>query len=308
MKKMIALFTAALLALLMAAGTCAAGIPHDVDVKNFQAVLRANAANNLVLMDGDTVSGARLLSLKPGPGSELKIYLTDTMFTDNQGTRLNETDKPGFLSRSQVQEAKLTVRRSTSQGSGVFDSIGIRYDWQGAYLGVRFAKPFVSTEPLDFSATLTLHVDGKSRGETAILLSGTLRNAVTYVTASTDYVDLAEGRVVEAAEKVGQLEFDLGEGLRLRAALRKGHRYYAWSSTEVSVSDSRLMRDYPGIQGVYTLRTVNLHTATGFEAYIDTVDRMYVYDGGGRYLGHTDGALPFAAKYYVSSRKYDQIL
>lgn len=309
MKKLLSIFTAAALMLSMGMSAMAAtpAALKDVDSKNFAAVLKANGEKGLILLDKTKLTTAKLSDLTPTPGQELKIYLTANMFVDNQGTNIAATiDDSTHLSRTQIRNGKVELKRASSRGSKAFDKVTMSYDKVGTYISVKFVDPFVSVEELDFSTILYLSVNGTKKKATEITVAGTFSPDIVEVFGDDDYVDLSSGQVAEAVERNPKIEVDFGNDLSVVTSMVKGRKYYASCTTDVSLADGKILAKYPGIDMVYTLKTINLKGGNK-SVYINSGDRMYVYDATGIYLGTSDKMLNYSTKYYLSSKKYTSI-
>lgn len=307
MKKILAALTALTLVFSMSMGVLAAGAMKDIDTVNFSAAMKANGDNKLIKLDDTFIAADKLSDLTVEAGSELKIYLTDTMFVDSAGTRVNtDLTKAKYVTRAQVRDAKVTLRRSTSKGKDAFQSVGIKYDKTGAYIGIQFVDTFTSTEDLDFGVTLYLYINDRRRDATKLSIYGTLTTDDVAVYNDTEYVDLQDGQYAEAMERIIGIEVDTGNGLSIFMNMTRGRKYAATSSNDLSNADIRVTDKYPYITSVYTLKTVNVKSANP-KVMIYTDTKQYAYDANGKYLGTTDKRLAYSTKYYVSDKKYDSI-
>lgn len=307
-KRICAGFMALVMVLLLTVGASATTTStariYDVDTKNFHQTLKDNGNSKLILLNKTAITYDKLANLSIQPGDELKIYLTANMFLDNQGTRLSSTAT--HISRAQIRQGAVSIRRSTSSGSSAFESIAIRYDKVGTYLSIRFVKEFVSVKDLDFSTAFYMVIGDKRKNDTKFTVAGTMAMETIPVYNGDDFVDISDGVVAEAEERVTGIDMYLGCDLTVNGNLTKGYKYFGICTNDITNADYAVIGNYPAVEDVLYVKSINIKSASK-SVKIDRGNRFYVYDSYGRYIGTTGQALPYFTKYYLSSKKYDSL-
>lgn len=308
MKRIISIITTVVILVAMSVSVFAAspGVPADINAKTFQEVLKKNGEAGFIKLDNKAITVDKLSDLTPDTGAVLKIYLTDNMFVDNQGTAIGDPAKPKAMTRTQLRTVKLTVRRSSSKGSKILKTAGIKYDNTGAYFGLEFVDPYVGVNEQEFNINYYFLSNNKRRTGTEISLTGEFSNPVVEIYSDYDYIDLSDGTVAEAVERVSAIEVDMGNDLTLHTKMVKGKKYYATSNTDPTNADLKIMDKYPNIDTVYTLNTVNFRSTTD-KVYFNIDYSLYAYNAKGEYIGTTKTKLPLSTKYYLSDKKYTSI-
>lgn len=309
MKRILAFVTAVLMAATLSVSAFAAvstvGTIKDVDTKNFQAILKDNAdKQKMVQYNKTAINYATMANLPTTADSEVRVYLTGNMFVDNAGGKISAT--ASHVTRTQVRNGRIALRRSNSRNSKVIQEVALKYDNVGSYVSIKFVEQYASLSDLDYSITLYLTVNGERRPETTITVAGTMSADVLPVYADDDYVDLSGGRIAEAAERVNNVEVDLGNGMSIFTSMFQNRKYYATCTTDATNADMRVINRYPGIASVYTVKTINMKQS-GKPVQFNLNDTFYVYGSDGKYLGTTESRLPYFTKYYLSEKKYASI-
>jgi hypothetical protein len=195
--------------------------------------------------------------------------------------------------------------------SGVNPSIA---QWVGkdkiATLEVQFINPFPSNslDGTDFDFTLFPVVDGNAWDDEiyGFNIIGTLKNEVTEIDDTYDYVDMYTGHIADVQENIREIAYDLGparndhEVIVVGRAI-KGQRYWAVANT-TPVNDAEVDKmDANDIDIVY-----HLDQRGGLDKVADHVELRtpfatdYVFDKDLKFLGMGDAELPYQDTYYVA--------
>ena len=293
MKKIVSLALAAVLALGMSA-TAFAAVDSGASINGMVGSLSLGYSAS---PGNDSVD---LGTVDPNSSAVIYIYLTQEMFSwDNNSGTADGT----VLTSSQISSGKLTTRVSTSAGSKAIDSVTL--DKRNGRIEIEFAEELVSTSELDFEFTVYLNIDGSRQSDYSMTFYGTFENDVIDVYGDEDYVDLSYGVVAEAQEYNSGVEMDLGNGVSIHTKLFKGKSYYGTATRESDEADDAVLKQYPDIDNVVTLKTVGLNS-TGDVVKLDTdYSDYYVYDKDMNYLGQSNQMLPYSTKYYLANRQLD---
>lgn len=297
---------AGVLAIGMAVSSFAA-LPTTAKIKSINEDGFIAAANNIkVTQNSKTTSEtspSALSDMEVAAGAQVRIYFTPAMFKDAQGKVLSEINPNMKISTAMLRTGKITLRRSSQEGSAVVKNVSIANDNGNAYIKVEFVDDFVSIKDQDFAIRLYLYANGRRVQNTRIDVTGTMRNKEETVYSDDDYVDLSTGVVAVPDAYIRSIEADLGNGVIMDARMFKGRKYYGKASTKISEADEVVLTKNYAIDMVYTLSGINLKR-DGNVISFDLDDTYYIYDGNGKYLGTSAQKLPWADKYYVASKKF----
>jgi len=264
-----------------------------------------------VTLNGKDITAAEVSNLGIiAPESELH-FLLDTEFFDWDPmiTGMDTT-----VRKSTLDSYKIGVKTNYIRGSKLVDSVEIKNIDGVAYIVVEFAEIFPSTEDKDFDFRIWLTYRGNAHAGTLVEISGTLANEELYVDG-LDYAYIGDGTIARTDDVVRNIELDLGNGVSVFRTLMKDKKYFGIAKDTVTQNDQDIMDFYPSIRRVLNLTTLNLKTSGDIVKInltvdnSDTEDRLpsndgkayYVYDANGKYLGTTDGMLPYRDVYYLST-------
>lgn len=242
-------------------------------------------------VSGNTVTYNR--DINPNSRANDYINLTHDMF-DPSGDR-------NLMSANELRSAKVEVKTSTRSGSQAID--GVTLSQRDGRIEIRYARELVKTEGMDFELTINLRVDGRNYNNLGITFVGTVANDVIDVYGDYDSVDLSEGTVAEAMEHNSKIEVDLGNGVTLHTKFFKGKKYYGTATRDHDESDEAVIKKYPDIDNVLTLKTVGLNSTGDIVKLAVDYSDYYVYDKNMKYLGQSKDMLPYSDKYYLANRK-----
>lgn len=225
------------------------------------------------------------------------IDLYDSMFSWDSDYLPSAT--PTMLTTGQIRDAKLTAKVTNSR---VVRDVSVNA--REGRVEVVFPKELVGTKEIDFDFEVILSIDGRRQSDHGMSFTGTLANPVIDVYAGYDTVDISDGSVAEAQEYVSKIALELGDGVSYVTNLSKGKRVYATATRTPGEEDERLMKEHPSIHDVVTLTSTGLG-ANGYLKLDGSYGKSHVYDADLNYLGDTTEQLPYASKYYFSSKKLE---
>lgn len=225
------------------------------------------------------------------------IELYDSMFSWDGGHIPSAT--PTMLTTGQIRDAKLTAKVTNSR---VVRDVSINA--REGRIEVAFPKELVGTKEIDFDFEVVLSIDGRRQSDHGMSFTGTLANPVIDVYAGYDSVDISDGSVAEAQDYVSKVALELGDGVSYVTSLSKGKRVYATATRTPAEEDDKVMKEYPSIHDVVTLTSTGLG-ANGYLKLDGSYGKSHVYDADLNYLGDTAEQLPYASKYFFSSKKLE---
>lgn len=232
-------------------------------------------------------------------GIKIRFPLLSDMFKVKAGS----TQPPAgmLLSAADIRASKIEVRTQIRGGSKVVQAVSI--DTRNSSVEIEFVDEWVSTKEQDFEIFVYLTIDGKRQDADGITIIGTLANPEVEVYAEYDYVDLSSGTVADAQEFVNKIEVDLGNGVSIFTKFFKSKKYYGTATREVDEAADVVLKTYPDIDNVVTLKTVGLNS-TGDIVKLDTdYANYYVYNKEMQYVGQANEMLPFSSVYYLANKK-----
>lgn len=275
-----------------------------INESKFIDIINQNASRGLIsLNDGtsDIDSASDLTDLILSPGDIIKIELTADMFLDSNG---NAFSNKAPVSLSALNSAQITVRSTTSTGSGL-GKISLEGNKSGSRIKIEFSKnPAADGQKFSYGSYLSYR--GARKSGTRLQIKGILENSRIEVDSSMDYVDISKGLTIKAKTGVRNLEIYLGEYCTINRTLVKGREYSGIAITDILAKDESLFMKYPNLEYIYRLETVGLK-ANGNIVTFDLEENYYVYNTNGTYIGRSNNALPYWTKYYITSKKYDSI-
>jgi hypothetical protein len=169
---------------------------------------------------------------------------------------------------------------------------------------LRMAEEFVSVNERAVEVAVSLSVDGKRRQETEFRLTGRMTFPKSYLGEDGEYVSLSDGSVAEATAYIKKIEVDLGHGLSIVTNMLRDKKYYGTAKAEYG--DNAVIEDYPQIEAVFTLHTINLKSAVD-NVHILWDYEAWVYGADGAYVGTTQDALPYSDAYYVCNERLEAL-
>ena len=220
------------------------------------------------------------------------IELTDTMFTWDDG---HEPSAPAPLTASQIRSAKLSVRASNHK---VLDSVTINNS--KSRIEIKFLNELVGVKGLDFDFDVILSVNGRPQRENAINFTGVFANPVMEVDANTSYADVSDGTVLKAAERVKDIDLDLGDGVHIRTKLIQGKSYYASATHIFDDGRDAVMSENKAVTEAIVLKTAGLTPSACTVTLGAGLNGYYVYSQDGIFLGRGSDSLAYADTYYLS--------
>lgn len=254
-------------------------------------------------------------------GEEIRIPLTMGMFSwSDEGWRspmqaITVNNLRGVKVHAQKVSGSDTldyVQFDTDTFSGSpFLTNGPKKTGRTAYISVMFTREFVGIEDQNFEYDIYLSIDRKKTEEYKIKLSGKMLADLKVVDKNTDYANMADGMVVEAMERVSNINLDAGNGLTINTNLLKDKRYYATCNIVDSRSEMESELDYlpvlyPEIECIYKLKTINITKGSTY-AKIELPNAEgvvhHVYSEDLQYLGTTADELAFSPMYIVCTER-----
>lgn len=204
------------------------------------------------------------------------------------------------LTSSIINKNNISVMTTKSKGGKAISDVSLNKS--KGYIEVEFVDSLVQTSDLDFEITVYLKMNSKNYKSQGVLISGTLTNdVIDDVDGDWDYIDLSDGNVMEASEYVRNLEIYAGNELSIFTNVQKSKKVYAYTDMDPTDADDDAMSKYPSIDSVINLNT-NITSGT---VKLDYGTTYYVYDADMKYLGKSNEDLPFAKKYYLSTKELD---
>jgi len=244
-----------------------------------------------------------LANLDIRPDAEIKVYIDSGEFDWIDSNDKIQRVAGNIVSTSQLRNGKITVKKSVSKGSNVIEDISIDSDkTHGAFVLIEFVEYFVSVNEQDVDFTVYFAKKNAKRSGTDLDIAGTMENEVEEVDEDDDYVTCEEGIVVDPQAYVRGIEVYLGNGVTVTTNLFKDKKYYGVALNTYDATDSAILDEYPSIDNVLTLKTVNL-TASGNIVSFDMNGDYYVYGADGTYLGLSTEKVVFSDKYYFSTER-----
>ena len=226
---------------------------------------------------------------------ELKVYIDASNFNN----------LTGVLTTSKLSTGNITVKKKVSKGSDLINSIEFKNDGTtGVYVKIKLIDPFVSTAEKDLDFTIYLAHKGSKLSDTELNITGTMRNEEIEVDEGEDEVNLSEGAYAKAIAYIKSIKVDAGNGLYINTKFFEDKKYYAKAVQDVSAADDAILSQYPEIDTIYTLYSINMNSA-GNTVEFDIDETYYVYNADGQYIGTTADKLPMSSKYYLATKKID---
>lgn len=291
MKRILSFVTAACMALGLSVAAFAEDYRPAAQVDNLSYAYTADAVSGQVVSLG---------TVKPSDKLVRDIPLVYGLFDAEIPEGMTATDK---LTRESLRTAGLEVHIKAAKGRDAVKSAVI--DNANGVIRVTFADSLSSADEIPFDITILLSTrNGKRYESLGLTFTGTLANEIEYVYADDDYIDLSDGRVVEAYERVNKIEVYVGQGVSIFSSMTRGKKYYGTATLQPDSTDNAVFDKYADVEDVINLTTQNLKV-TGNVVKIDADFDFYVYNGDLDYLGRTSEMLPYSGKYYLASEKLD---
>ncbi|MFV0399665.1 MAG: hypothetical protein ACK5LX_03480 [Oscillospiraceae bacterium] len=212
------------------------------------------------------------------------------------------------ITRQDVEDYNLGIQvRATAGGSVISRNTAIQFDeYDKAYYVFEWVDHYPTVEPISYRALIYITIDGSRIENTEFVLSGTFENKMNNVYANQNYLYLGDYPGAVALADIPDIQADLGSGLSIWLNMSQGMKYYGWVTTEPKADDAAIRAQYPSINTIYTLKTVNMNALENRISFDkDTLQYVYVLDQNGQlvFLGTTDSKLPYHIKYFLSSRQ-----
>ena len=229
---------------------------------------------------------------------------------------------------SDFSRNKVTVKKSVTKGGGLFKDPELKNDTRTYYgrkldvdgkwvqdtskvtkvnivrLQVEFKDPIVSVKEQEFDFKVYLAKSGSKITESEISVTGFQENEKIEVDGD-DEVNLSDGQYAKAVAYTKGIKVDTGNGLFVTTNMFEDQKYYAKSEqNEPSNADEDILAQYPEIESIYTLYSINMKSASNVVTF-DIDDKYYVYNQDGKYVGMSTDKLPMADKYYLATKKID---
>lgn len=263
--------------------------------KSITGLTGLNLASYHVYQNDDKITEDDLSSLLIRPGDEIKFQL-NTEFFDWDPDIL---DMRTAVRKSTLDNNHIGIIKKIAKGNQWIDKIEIENVEGWAHVIVKFKEDFVSVDEKDISLSVSLAYKKKEDPGSTVNLFGQIENPKEFLSEDVDYVNMADGLVVEADEFLRDVRLELGCDVYIYMNLQKGRSYYATATDERSDGDIAVMDYYPVIRRALTLKTVNI-SGSGRMVEIRTDEPYYAYDADGLLLGTTDERLPLRDKYYLA--------
>ncbi len=230
-------------------------------------------------------------------GDEFLIHFDPQFFIWTNGK------VPSKVTLSNIRN-KVSLRRTNSKHSQIFEEISLTSSKGEAVVRVKFKDHFPLTHSVDFSTLLSLTVSGKTNTDSQLQIDGVFADIEPIEFYSEDKeIDISNGEIGRAYESISLPKVYIGEGVTLNlVGLRKGVKFCGTASlNDTTDFDDELLIKYPDILQVYGLYTIGLNGA-GTTVNLEETGNMFIYDADFKYLGQIPKKLPFSEKYYLSSK------
>ncbi|MDR2932937.1 MAG: hypothetical protein LBV27_07500 [Oscillospiraceae bacterium] len=209
------------------------------------------------------------------------------------------------ITEREWKDGKLSIQTQQSGGTKAIKGIKVKYDSaKNAYIEVEFADSYVATGEQEFKFTIYVLKDKSRIEDSKFEFEGKIKNKEQKIDTSYDFVYTYDVPVVEADEYLKAIKVDAGNDVIISAKMFAGKKYYARATVKVKSEDDAILTEYPDIDTIYYLDTVNM-SGSGNTVKLDIGDKLFVYNKDLEYIGTTSDDLPFSSKYYVSSKELD---
>ena len=290
MRKIVCMMMAATLAIGMNAVTFAADYRAEAQVENLGYAYKSEVATDKVVNMG---------TISPDDKATANFPLVYEMFEADAPEGKAGSDA---LSEADMRTAGIEVKRKDVKGADAVKSVAL--DKKNGAVVVIFADSMVKAEDLDFEVAIYLVVNGKRYDDMGLTIKGTLANKFEEVYADDDFVDLSDGKVVLAVDRVQKIEVYLGSGVSVFASFTKDKHYSGTATTKPDADDDDILSKYSDIVDVVNVKVSGIK-ADGNVVKIDADYDFYVYDGNMKYIGRASEMLPLATKYYLAQKELD---
>lgn len=291
MKKVLSLVLAAVL--VVGLGAVAFGASNQ----DLAAAVKLGSSDNLAELPKDYVAGP---------------YANDITLPIFTGT----ADSPKFFTEDTFKDYGMQVR--AAKGANAIKGTKIVYAEHNhpnapkgekiAMLKIEFVDHLATTKDVDFELVVYPTYKKVRDANNKYEISGKYANDSQTVYANDDYIYIGDYPVVKADDYIRNIEVDLGENVSIFTRMFKGRDYYGRVSIGITADDEKFFNEYPDIEAVYNLETINL-SATGDTVKFKMGDNMYLYvldeEGNLTFLGRTDDRVPYFTKYFLSAKELD---
>lgn len=251
----------------------------------------------------------------PYKPDKLPVLEVDCLFDNNSfevipGEKLNLPFKVTARNIPGELKEAYNIEISIEKGEDIIakieaDKIG---DATLPYVSVIFSSALVSTRSAEFELKISFTGEGKGFASRDITVRGEAANPLIYVDSGTTYVDISDGSVAYSGEYIKDVEVSIGEGISINTSFFPEYKYYGTVSAELSGEDYLLMCDYPEIEKVYSISTINLRKDdTKNVRFSFPYETYYVYNSDFEYIGTTSIKLPYSGKYYLCTKKIEKL-
>lgn len=210
------------------------------------------------------------------------------------------------LKRWEVEYYRLGIQiRATAGGATINRDTVIQFDRDGnAYYDFEWVDPYVAVDAIPYRGAVYITIDKSRVMESEFALSGIVENLAQTVRHMDDYVYTGEYPIVYATDAVPSIQVDMGEDISIWMKMDQGMKYYSWV-TDPQPEDALIRAEYPDIDTVYSLKTINMNALENRIAfYLTSPKYIYVLNEEDQlvFLGNTNKKHPYYTKYFLSSK------
>lgn len=252
--------------------------------------------------EGQTIDASSLTALEAHPASELEIVLSGTgaeadLFLDRNGAPINTAD----VTISKMRAANVAVRVDAKSGGEYLEVVELNVKNAGTpaskpVLRVVFAREYGGVNPKSFDAELVIFVNGSEQPQSRLRVAGSFGCPEITVTAADSAVD-SGGAVLIAGENIPSIEVNAGCNVKVQASMSAGGRYLI---TAKPGGDTELLSENNNVADVLELSSAGFRSGQIKGVYIESDEKLYVYDASFKAIGMTGEKLPFSEKYYLT--------
>ena len=239
------------------------------------------------------------------PGTVWIFPLTADMFTWKSGNSYGKE----VVTSAQLTNVTLDGRKQSNASAVTYSLIhgkvaggsGLRT----SYVEVKFPEEWdkATAQKMDFEIYLRLNRNIKN--DSRVTISGNFENDVHYVDGGIDIYSMSKGMVVEATEYIASIDLELCEGLIFTTRMFANRRYMGYADADITEADEPTIAKFnDNFLEIYHVKVGNL-TTTGTPITIENYPDCFAYDKNGKYLGSTNGKLPYSETYVITERRTD---
>lgn len=249
---------------------------------------------------------------------EITIPLVPQGFRDENSAIINWEDPdavdPLGPTVDQVRSNFIIAKIMIAKGKDVIRDIDIvRYTptrrvRARSAIRIRFVEDLLSAKEIEYEFRVCLVLDN-AYTYVEENFGGMISNPITEVDGNDDYVDLAKGMIASCVGSNSNIEADLGSGVSAFLNMAAGEKYYGIAKYEDNDGQTAILKAYKQIDGVYTLKTINLQSSLSYvKLKVPSGSEYSVYNQLGKYIGQSGDELPYATKYYLSGERIDIVI